>query len=189
MRTPQLSKVSSALIAIILSAACQQDPAGPSVNDAGLVFARAAAGTHYSYAVSGDVRSADGSVNATARASGSPFKNMSLSNVVLTVGSPTGSGCDSRFTYASSFGANEGLSYTGSLSQASQTRTLNFLGTRVGGSEVFQLSVSGANAVETKNADGSYTLAYRNAAAYSDSRSTYFDGLYRCVNVTVTATP
>ena len=183
-----LRALPAALFSLI--AACASEPVGPSAGgDLSPVFAKGAGGVTYTYTVSGDVRSADGSANASRRVtSGSPFKGMALSGVTLTVGTPSGIGCDTRFSYASTFGLNEGLSFVGNLGRASQTGTLNFLGTRVGGTEVFQMSVSGPG-VETRNPDGSYTLTYANAAAYSDSRTTYFDGQYRCVNVTIVATP
>jgi hypothetical protein len=190
------SAVRALLLAAAFAAGCAAPDATTGPAWGGTALARGStATTLYRYTLHGDIASDPGGTAPTATMpTSAPFEGVSLSNVTVTVGVPTGTIAACRTgsaTYATDFGPNAGLTWVGTLTIVKKTRTLNFLGTRVGGTETFQFSISDATGgpVQAPGPMGSYTYSYTDARLFSDSRSTYFDGLYRCVNLTVTATP
>jgi hypothetical protein len=139
----------------------------------------------------GDVESTGGAPTASTKAT-QPFNNLSLSNYSLVLINPSGNIDACRTAsgeYTDSFGHYSGKVLTGSLKIA-KTGTLNFLGTDPDGDTV-QFSVGDATGgpVQSEGEGGTYTYEYTDARFYFGGNSTVTDGLYRCVNLVLTAAP
>jgi hypothetical protein len=165
----------------------------PGVSDLA-AFAQSSRNTVYAYSFTGDIETPASAPSATtAQSTGSPFKNLSVSGVTVTLGAPTGTiaACATGGApYTDTFGANAGRTFIGTVS-IPKTGTLNFLGTESGGGAQVQFSVSDATGgpVQGAGANGAYTYSYSDARFFFGGNSTFFDGLYRCVNLTLVATP
>jgi hypothetical protein len=145
----------------------------------------------WAYTMSGDAESRGTAPTASAKAT-APFNNLSLDGMSLALVAPTGDidACRTGSgSYTDTFGYYADQVLTGSLKIA-KTGTLSFLGTSDAGDTV-QFSVSDATGgpVQTAAEDGSYTYEYSDARFYYGGNTTVTDGLYRCVNLVLTATP
>jgi hypothetical protein len=146
----------------------------------------------YTYSMSGDIVSPqDGP--STAMKAGDPFTNLSLSDFVVELGSPsgtvelcrTGSG-----EYADDFGLHANGAWQGTLKIARQSNTLSFLGSNTAGDQIqFSIGDATGGPVLTATGGGAYQYEYSDARLFFGSNSTHFDGKYRCVNVVLTAVP
>jgi hypothetical protein len=150
-------------------------------------------GTLYGYTMEGDIFSPADATGPTASSKAEPsFQNLELAGFSVQLGAPSGDIGTCRTgsgVYAESFlEANRNRVWTGTLKIA-RTGTLSFLGTSDG--ETLQFSVADATGgpVRTKRVDGSYEYAYTNARLFFGSNSTHYDGMYRCVNLSLVATP
>jgi hypothetical protein len=149
----------------------------------------------YAYTLGGDIFTPTASKASTAKAQVSnPFYNLSTSPATVTLGTPTGAvdvcSAGSNATYANSFGAVAGRSWVGTLRIATNG-TLSFLGTEVNGTATLQFSMSdmtGGPALTTTT-NGPATYSYTDAVLFFGGGGVGYDGQYRCVNLTVTATP
>lgn len=147
--------------------------------------------------------SSQGGAVVSAVTAKSPFKNLSLANVSVTLNSATGdvSNCKlpgSTRTYSSSFGDNVGT-WTGELDiwQGRSTALSNFKfnGTRTvnGVVETIQFTSNDDDAVQTKPDGATTVLHFDSVRLGLGSQSTHYDTvdglpILRCVRVTVTAT-
>lgn len=180
------------ILAVLTLAACSGEvPTGVEPATV-LSAARSGGSTVYAYTMTGDIDSVGDAPTAGAKA-GSPFARFSLSDFSLTLEAPTGDVAACRTgsgTYTTTFGANAGPVWVGTL-KTGNSGTLSFLGSNADG-ETIQFSLADATGGPTQGeseAPGSYTYSYTDARLYFGSNSTHYDGLYRCVNVTLTATP
>lgn len=149
----------------------------------------------YDAAVTGDLALLD-AVQAE-RKSSDPFGNPDLTfeNVRVNVSGPTGDLTNCRvsypnLTFATDWAGHEG-DWTGQLMVKGGTHTVNFLGTRLvdGTTEQFQSTIQ-ANAEPRQDpSTGVWYLELDDAAQFSDTRTTGYDGFYRCVDVTVVLSP
>ena len=187
-------------LALLVLAACGTDSltsTGPRLSAAPSLAKGGGSGgganTLYAYTFSGDAVSPAGPAGTTSQSTTAPFRNLTVSGVTVTLSAPTGNISACRLgtaTYVDHFGENAGRTFTGTLT-VPKTGGLSFLGTEVGGSAQVQFSAGDATGgpVETAGAGGTYTHTLTDARLFFGGNSTYFDGLYRCVNLTVTATP
>lgn len=184
-------------VLLLLLTACSAEPSnfsGPGIPDAALLAKGSGGQTVYAYTLSGDVVTAPSSVAPRKSApTTAPFRNLSISGVSVLLSAPTGSvaSCNTgNATYSADFGLNQGPVWTGTLS-IPNTGTLSFLGSDGAGAQI-QFSVSDATGGPVQSpgpTSGSYSYLYTDARLFFGSNSTHFDGLYRCVNIAVTATP
>ena len=121
-----------------------------------------------------------------------PFANLSTT-ATLTLGAPTGDittckEANPSQTFAVTFGAGTGT-WTGSLSIPSSSNNVVFKATNAGQTMQFTMGDFTGGPTLTLAPDGSATYSYTNAALYFGALSIAHDGFYRCVNLTVTATP
>jgi len=151
--------------------------------------------TVYAYTLSGDISTPTGSASTAKAQASNPFFNISTSPATVTLGTPTGAipACNSALNgeYAPDFGIVAGRSWVGTL-RITNTGTLIFQGTEVDGSAPLQFTMSdltGGGPVLTTNASGPATYSYTDASLYFGSGGIGNDGRYRCVKLTVTATP
>lgn len=184
-------------VGVLVLAACSNEQTSftaPDVHRAPLLAKAAGGKTTFAYTLSGDATTPVSSAPAVASTSPTkPFYNLSVSGVSVALSAPTGdiSRCKTgNGTYATDFGANAGTVWTGTLSIPT-TGTMSFLGTDGAGTTV-QFSVSDATGGPVQSAGatpGSYDYSYTDARFYFGGNSSHYDGLYRCVNITVTAAP
>lgn len=180
-------------VSLLTLVACTSDqPTLPVLAGERPMNAKAPPFTTYAYALTGDVTT-EGTLGTAQAKTGKPFLDVSVSNVTVRLGSPSGDIGVCRTgdgVYDTTFGAHVGDAWFGTLT-LHRTGTLGFNGTRGGGSEQVQFSVADANGpVQSPGPTaGSYTLAYTNARMFFGAQSTHYDAMYRCVNITVAATP
>jgi hypothetical protein len=146
----------------------------------------------FRYAMEGDITSPEDGPTASMKA-GDPFGGLNISGVVVTLGTPTGIVSECRTggaTYSGDFGENGASIWTGSLNIKKPTNLLNFSGTNENGDFVqFSIGDATGGPVVTLDEQGVYRYEYTDARHFFGGNSTKYDGLYRCVNVTLTATP
>jgi len=147
----------------------------------------------FAYTVSGDV-STTGAPSTARGHTNNPFLNLSTSPATLTLGSPTGDttkckAANASESFALTFGTVAGTTWTGTLT-IPNTANLSFNGTDAAGRKMqFTMADLTGGPALTLADDGSATYAYTDAALYFGATSVAHDGLFRCVNLTVTATP
>ncbi len=149
--------------------------------------------TSYSYALTGDIEFAAGGAAPTASMSnGQPFAKLHLAGVSITLQGPTGdiAACQAatpKLQYATDINAPN-QPWTGTLKIAS-TGVLDFSGLDSQGNTVeFAVEDFTGGPQQTSLGGGAYSDTYSDASLYYGSNAN-LDGLYRCVNVTLTATP
>jgi hypothetical protein len=136
--------------------------------------------TVYAYTLSGDISTPTGSASTAKAQASNPFFNLSTSPCKSVLNGE----------YAPDFGIVAGRPWVGTL-RITNTGTLIFQGTDVGGAPLqFTMSdLTGGGPILTTNASGPATYSYTDASLYFGSGGIGNDGRYRCVNLTVTATP
>jgi hypothetical protein len=147
----------------------------------------------FAYTVSGDV-STSGAPSTARGHTDNPFLNLSTSPATLTLESPTGDTTKCKTakpseTFAVTFGTVAGTSWRGTLT-IPNTANLSFNGTDDAGRtmQFTMADLTGGPTLTLADA-GSATYAYTDAALYFGATSVAHDGLFRCVNITVTANP
>lgn len=145
------------------------------------------------YSANGNVASAN-PATATAKAN-APFGKLSLAGfeLILSESGPTGNidACRTGTgSYATDFGYYAGQVITGTLQiKDATTGMIAFLGSNAEGHTVqFNIGDSTGGVVQSVQ-HGVYTYTYTDARMYFGGNTTVTDGMYRCVNMTLTATP
>jgi hypothetical protein len=184
------------LLAAALLVACSSDgPSGvtlePQFSKGGPKAPGGGGQVTWAYTMDGDVESTGDAPTASTKAT-QPFNNLSLSNFSLVLVNPSGN-IDACRTgsgeYTDTFGHYAGRVLTGSLKIA-KTSTLSFLGTDPDGDTVqFSVSDDTGGPVQSAGEGGTYTYEYDDARFYFGGNTTVTDGLCRCVNLVLTATP
>lgn len=198
-----------ALAAVLVSSACGTEhfPTTASISYEHAELVDAASSPHR-IDMSGDIgplSSASGG-DVVASTGSRPFRNLKLSDVRITLNSPTGDPAECRQpgstrTYdVTSFGGNAGtwqgelVIWQGRTTTASNFR---FNGSRTaadGSAEVVQFTSNDNDAVQTTS-DGTTTLTFNSAPLGFGGGSTHFDvdaaglPILRCVRVVITAAP
>lgn len=146
--------------------------------------------TVYAYTMVGDI-SGGGS---TASSKSTPLgQNMELSNFTVTLGGPTGLVTECRtgsgvYDDDSFHPDNLDREWVGTVKMW-KSGSLSFLGSNGGDTLQFTTEDATGGPVLTAEADGSYTYTYTDARLFFGSNSTNYDAKYRCVNLTMIATP
>jgi hypothetical protein len=158
----------------------------------------------YVASASGDLAMDPGPM--ASRSASDPFgkQDLTFNNVAVTFSGPSGdhgeegSVCDARYPGIAGGGnfspawpdhTMDAGGWTGTLTVKGGTHTVNFLGTLVAdGTTQFQSTIDGTYAKKQQE-NGVWQLVIENSAQFSDTRTTHYDGKYRCVNVTITLTP
>jgi len=154
--------------------------------------------TVYAYSMVGNIVGG----GSTASSKSAPFgQNMELSNFTVTLGGPTGVVTECRTgsgVYEDSFHPSnvvhpdtvgeEPRSWVGTVKMW-RSGSLSFLGSDDGDTLQFTTEDATGGPVLTAEDDGSYRYAYTDARLFFGSNSTHYDGMYRCVNLTMIATP
>lgn len=201
----EISATIVGIAAIVAVTACTVDSTGPGrlTPTAHPSWAASGGSSTYSIGLQGDLNSLSTSSGGTVlvkMSSSSPFQNLTLKSVRLTIGNgtsgPSGdvAACQAKASalpYATDWGGNDG-SWTGTLT-IDGTSYVKFSGSRtnaLGMAEQIQFTVNYGTSVATDPTTGVATLTYDNAPLFFGSASTHFDpSHYRCVSFTATGTP
>jgi hypothetical protein len=199
--------VGLATVFVFTGCATGDSPTVPSISyhDAGQVYA---ASSPHRISMSGDIgplaNSSGGDV--VVNTAKNPFKNLKLSDVRITMNSPTGDPAvcrqpGSTRTYdETGFGGNEGT-WQGELviwqQRTTTASSFRFNGSRAGADgsvEVVQFTSNDNDAVQVTNG-GTTTLTFNSAPLGFGGGSTHFDvdaaglPILRCVRLVLTAAP
>lgn len=192
-------------IIIATLTACSAEPTGVPIETGGPSFAKAGGSTPASIAVAGDIAPLTTASGATVVApvnQKAPFKNLTLTDVQVTLNAPTApeAACKlegSTRTYSDSFGSNAGI-WRGDLAvwqgRTTQQSNFKFNGTRTvdGVEETVQFTANDEDAAQTTSGS-TVTLTFTSARFGFGSESTHHDvdaagmPIVRCVQLTMTA--
>jgi hypothetical protein len=187
------------VLVVLTAAACSKDES-PTAPALALSSAKGGGGsgggggqTTWIYTAEGDLISPEGVIGSSKGKT--PFDKLSLSgfSLILSDAGPSGSieACRTGTgTYATDFGYYAGQVLTGTLQiKDSTTGMIAFLGNNAEGHTI-QFNIGDSTGGVVLNVeDGVYSYIYTDARMYFGGNTTVTDGMYRCVNLNLIATP